>query len=114
MNIVVLLIVILLLFGGGGFYLGGPAVGGSLGGLILLVLIVMLVTGRIGSRALEHVLSCTICTELGRGARGPVVLPLEGPALSDMPVHIGAPHPRATATDHLEACSANHMLHRRG
>ena len=33
-------------------------------------------------------------------------------ALSDAPVHIGTPRPRATATGQLEACAANHVVDR--
>ena len=43
-----------------------------------------------------------------------VVLCLESTALSDVPVHIGTPRPRATTTGQLEACSANDVLYRRG
>jgi len=32
----------------------------------------------------------------------------------NVPVHIGTPRPRATATDQFEASSANDVLHRRG
>ena len=42
-----------------------------------------------------------------------VVSSLASTALSDVPVHIGTPRPRATATDQLEACSANDVLHGR-
>jgi hypothetical protein len=51
--------------------------------------------------------------DLCRRSQAPYyVEPLESTALSDVSVHIGAPRPRATATDHLEACPANHVLHR--
>ena len=43
-----------------------------------------------------------------------VVLCLESTALSDVPVYIGTPRPRATTTGQLEACSANDVLYRRG
>jgi hypothetical protein len=43
-----------------------------------------------------------------------VVFSMYSDRSSDVPVHIGTPRPRATATDQLEADSTNDVLYRRG